>query len=276
MCRIHYEDGTTLDVRMTPALNWVSAILGLPVVVLTIWEAISPGAESVVLWSSVFHAAVYFYTGYALLRYMFADHIVTTDPRRLCFDRLRVRSSVEWRASNSQSLFGSLSDECCALWAHARVSLPSLCGFLLRALSDTLHWEIVEGKHQQKPCLSCATTLSISHLTVCPDVRRDRQDASGALRLLFGAASDRMANRVRSATGDDSLRELLALVGILHASSPAAEVAAMIGIVNTSSIKDVLRRYGVDRSRYDPFCASLRSVLLNWTAQAWARLGGRL
>ena len=68
-----------MAVRMTPALNWVSAILGLPVVVLTIWEAVSPGAESVVLWSSVFHAAFYFYTGYALLRYMFADHVVTTD-----------------------------------------------------------------------------------------------------------------------------------------------------------------------------------------------------
>ena len=68
-----------MAVRMTPALSWVSAILGLPVVVLTIWEALSPGAESVVLWSSVFHAAFYFYTGYALLRYMFADHVVTTD-----------------------------------------------------------------------------------------------------------------------------------------------------------------------------------------------------
>jgi hypothetical protein len=68
-----------MAVRMTPALNWVSAILGLPVVVLTIWEAFAPGAESVVLWSSVFHAAFYFYTGYALLRYMFADHVVTTD-----------------------------------------------------------------------------------------------------------------------------------------------------------------------------------------------------
>jgi hypothetical protein len=68
-----------MAVRMTPALNWVSGILGLPVVVLTIWEAVSPGAESVVLWSSVFHGAFYFYTGYALLRYMFADHVVTTD-----------------------------------------------------------------------------------------------------------------------------------------------------------------------------------------------------
>lgn len=66
-------------VRMTPALSWISAILGLPVVVLTIWEAVSPGTEQVVLWSSIFHAAFYFYTGYALLRYMFADHIVTTD-----------------------------------------------------------------------------------------------------------------------------------------------------------------------------------------------------
>jgi hypothetical protein len=66
-------------VRMTPALSWISAGLGLPVVVLTIWEAVSPGTESVVLWSSVFHAAFYFYTAYALLRYMFDDTIVTTD-----------------------------------------------------------------------------------------------------------------------------------------------------------------------------------------------------
>jgi hypothetical protein len=66
-------------VRMTPALSWISAGLGLPVVVLTVWEAVEPGVESVVLWSSVFHAAFYFYTAYALLRYMFDDRVVTTD-----------------------------------------------------------------------------------------------------------------------------------------------------------------------------------------------------
>lgn len=74
---------------MTPALSWVSALLGLPVVVLTIWEAVSPGAESVVLWSSAFHAAFYFYTGYALLRYMFADHVVTTAYVYLAVDHVR-------------------------------------------------------------------------------------------------------------------------------------------------------------------------------------------
>lgn len=66
-------------VRMTPALSWISAGLGLPVVVLTVWEAVAPGVEPVVLWSSIFHAAFYFYTAYALLRYMFDDHVVTTD-----------------------------------------------------------------------------------------------------------------------------------------------------------------------------------------------------
>jgi hypothetical protein len=66
-------------VRMTPALSWIAGMLGLPVVVLTVWEAVSPGVESVVLWSSIFHAAFYFYTAYALLRYMFDDHVVTTD-----------------------------------------------------------------------------------------------------------------------------------------------------------------------------------------------------
>jgi hypothetical protein len=68
-----------MAVRMTPALNWVSALLGLPVVVLTIWEAVAPGTEQVVLWSSVFHAAFYFYTAFALIRYMFEDHVVSTD-----------------------------------------------------------------------------------------------------------------------------------------------------------------------------------------------------
>jgi hypothetical protein len=66
-------------VRMTPALSWISGVLGVPVVVFTIWEAVDPGVEAVVLWSAVFHAAFYFYTAYALLRYMFDDHIVTTD-----------------------------------------------------------------------------------------------------------------------------------------------------------------------------------------------------
>ena len=66
-------------VRLTPALSWVSAGLGLPVVVLTIWEAFAPGVESVVLWSSVFHAAFYFYTTYGLIRYMFKDRLVTPD-----------------------------------------------------------------------------------------------------------------------------------------------------------------------------------------------------
>lgn len=68
-----------MAVRMTPALSWISGILGLPVVVLTVWEVVAPGAEAVVLWSSIFHAAFYLYTAYALLRYMFDDHVVTTD-----------------------------------------------------------------------------------------------------------------------------------------------------------------------------------------------------
>jgi len=68
-----------MAVRMTPALSWVATLLGVPVVVLTIWEAVAPGTEWVVLWSSVFHAAFYLYTGHALLRYMFDDHVVTTD-----------------------------------------------------------------------------------------------------------------------------------------------------------------------------------------------------
>ncbi len=68
-----------MAVRMTPALNWVSGLLGGPVVVLTIVEVAVPDSDQVALWSSLFHAAFYFYTGYALIKYMFGDDIVTTD-----------------------------------------------------------------------------------------------------------------------------------------------------------------------------------------------------
>jgi hypothetical protein len=66
-------------VRMTPSLTWVAGLLGLPVLVLTVVEGFSPDSEGVVLASSAFHAAFYFFTGWALIRYMFEDDVATRD-----------------------------------------------------------------------------------------------------------------------------------------------------------------------------------------------------
>jgi hypothetical protein len=66
-------------VRATPAWGWAWVLLGVPVVALTVLEAITPQNETVVLWSSLFHAAFYFYTSYGLIRYMFKDRLVTPD-----------------------------------------------------------------------------------------------------------------------------------------------------------------------------------------------------
>jgi hypothetical protein len=66
-------------VRATPALTWVSVGLGVPVVLLTIWEAIDPGNGAVVFWSSALHAVFYAYTSVALIRYMFVDRVITVD-----------------------------------------------------------------------------------------------------------------------------------------------------------------------------------------------------
>ena len=68
-----------LTIRTTPALLWVAVLLGIPVAILTVVEALNPTSQSLVLWSSVAHAAFYFYTSYCLLRYMFNDRRVTTD-----------------------------------------------------------------------------------------------------------------------------------------------------------------------------------------------------
>jgi hypothetical protein len=65
--------------RRTPALTWVSLLIGVPVVVLTILEALNPQGETILLWSTLLHAVFYFYTTYGLLRYMLADRRVTPD-----------------------------------------------------------------------------------------------------------------------------------------------------------------------------------------------------
>jgi len=66
-------------VQATSALLWVAIGLGLPIVVLTVLEVVDPLNDQVILWSSILHAAFYFYTSLALLRYMFVDRFVTTD-----------------------------------------------------------------------------------------------------------------------------------------------------------------------------------------------------
>ena len=68
-----------LAVRRTPALTWISAVLGLPLIALTIAEGFQPDNDTITLWSGLVHAVFYFYTAYALVRYMFNDDDVTTD-----------------------------------------------------------------------------------------------------------------------------------------------------------------------------------------------------
>jgi hypothetical protein len=65
--------------RRTPALTWVSLLLGVPVALLTILEALNPDSQGILLVSMLLHGTFYFYTTYALLRYMFADRRVTPD-----------------------------------------------------------------------------------------------------------------------------------------------------------------------------------------------------
>jgi Ion channel len=66
-------------VQTTPALTWIALLLGLPIVVLTILEIVDPLNSQVIFTSSVLHAIFYFYTTFALLKYMFLDRFVTRD-----------------------------------------------------------------------------------------------------------------------------------------------------------------------------------------------------
>ena len=66
-------------VRASPVLTGVAVLLGLPLVVLSLLEAVQPTNATIVLWASVLYAVFYFYTSLALIRYMFRDRFVTED-----------------------------------------------------------------------------------------------------------------------------------------------------------------------------------------------------
>jgi hypothetical protein len=66
-------------VRSTPALTWISVILGIPIVVLTLLGIVDPTNTTLVFWSSALLAVFYAYTSIALIAYMFRDRFVTAD-----------------------------------------------------------------------------------------------------------------------------------------------------------------------------------------------------
>ncbi len=67
-----------LAVRTSPALTWVSLLLGLPAAVLLLIQAITDSA-TLNPYSSALEAVLYFYAAYALVKYMLADREITTD-----------------------------------------------------------------------------------------------------------------------------------------------------------------------------------------------------
>src|SRR3954471_10297974 len=66
-------------VQASPALTGISLLLGLPILVLTLLNLATPLDQGLVLVESLLLAIFYFYTSYALIRYMFHDMRVTPD-----------------------------------------------------------------------------------------------------------------------------------------------------------------------------------------------------
>jgi hypothetical protein len=67
-----------LAVRSSPALTWVSVLLGAPATVLLLLQAAS-GDDALLPYSSALEALLYFYAARALIVYMLADHVITRD-----------------------------------------------------------------------------------------------------------------------------------------------------------------------------------------------------
>ncbi len=68
-----------MAVRRTPGVSRVMVYLGAPAMVFTLWEALEPDLDWVVLTSGLLHCPFYLYVSYAMLRYLFHDDEVTSD-----------------------------------------------------------------------------------------------------------------------------------------------------------------------------------------------------
>ena len=67
-----------LSVRRSPALTWVSVLLGAPATVLLLIQAVT-GSDDLLPYSSTFEAVLYFYAAGAMIAYMLGDHSITRD-----------------------------------------------------------------------------------------------------------------------------------------------------------------------------------------------------
>ena len=66
-------------VRLSPAQTTVALALGLPTMVMALWESVTPDVHWVVLVSAALHIPFYGFVSYAMIRYLYADEELTTD-----------------------------------------------------------------------------------------------------------------------------------------------------------------------------------------------------
>lgn len=66
-------------VRLTSAETWIAVGLGVPTMVMALWESVAYGTDWVVLLSAALHVPFYAFVSYAMIRYLFHDDDVSRD-----------------------------------------------------------------------------------------------------------------------------------------------------------------------------------------------------
>ncbi|WP_017933707.1 ion channel [Nocardioides sp. Iso805N] len=66
-------------VRLSPAETWAAVSLGVPTMVMALWESLAPNTDWVVLLSAALHVPFYGFVSYAMIRYLFHDEDVSGD-----------------------------------------------------------------------------------------------------------------------------------------------------------------------------------------------------
>jgi hypothetical protein len=181
------------------------------------------------------------------------SRLLIGDPRRCC--RVVLHSSLKgvWERSRTQSRFSGMQPAASALW-HAAVSLsPAHTPLALRILTETVQWMRDEKAPYAAACSHCRHVRDLEHLVQCHDLRRERAGANTAVcRILLALDLPSLTSKASSFLSEGQhLLNTLKGMGIIAATSTAAEIAGLAGAFCADTARAALHSHGATASQCD-------------------------
>jgi ribonuclease HI len=211
--------------------------------------------------------------------------VITTDIRRAALKRLYGNMRKQWISSNTQSAY---SHECIGgseLWQWASIHGGSYTGFVMRAITNVLHWKNCAYTHDcihRKGSKEAKEPASIAHMIKCDKYQKTRTDmAKAVIAIVHRYCQDdnykrkyptEWKKRVERNTGWD-IRNLLRHWKVVHEERHTHRdvwlEAAMVGAFQRTNIHTAMYGSDVQKEEVDKMVIELRYALVKGMHSIW-------